>query len=471
MFSSESHATTGAHVSVAPGGMIANRYQVVREAGTGNFARVFQCINVHTKQPVAVKLLKKGFERDADFEEEILRAVGSCDPEDAHGLVKLVERGEWNRHAMLVFTLKGDPLRNQRMPMSKETMYACVRDVAEGLSFLHFNVKAVHTDLKPENILAEPSSPNGRKWCICDFGSASFFSAGKLDTDLITTRPYRAPEVVLSRGWNNSADAWSLGCVMYELRTGRKLFDCQTDADHIDLMQRRLGTVPANMQTGRYTQFVAAARSMGSFSARGGNQSAVALKDEFRDDPQFLGLLLSLLTFDPTQRARCDDFARRVRSVLSDGESSGHGSRVAMSTISDVFKNQQNQLPLGKATQPNSLNMPSAASCEGAAASFRVFGDVSRPSSFHHSSSGTGASVAAADVENMLDRQCFVGKIQQQQKKDTEAAPLSSRTSLQSQQRPSVLYSPSFGGASSSAFGGGGSAANPYSTTYRVAYI
>lgn len=293
---SDNHATSGAHFNLPIGATFLNKYQVIQVAGSGNFARVYECLNVHTKERVAVKILKKGYERDADFECDVLRGVSRSDPHDEEGVVKLIERAEHMGLAVIVFKLKGSPLVKSRMPFADRELKEVVRDVAGGLAFLHFRVKAVHTDLKPENILAETQSGmSGRKWCICDLGSASFYKEGQLDRDLITTRPYRAPEVVLNRGWSFPSDAWSLGCILYELRTGRKLFDCHDDSTHLRLIEERLGPMPAALRP-------ASSRSLGV------SQSSTSrlVHNEFRSEPEFLSLLSGLLELDPSKRMRCD---------------------------------------------------------------------------------------------------------------------------------------------------------------------
>jgi serine/threonine protein kinase len=189
------------------------------------------------------------------------------------------------------------------MPVVDSRLRRIVFDVAEALSFLHFTVKAVHTDLKPENILAELPHGGTREWSLCDLGSASFYSPGKLDNDLITTRPYRAPEVVMGKGWSYPADAWSLGCILYELRTGRKLFDCNNDGDHLALMEQRLGAIPTHLRTSRQPLV----RSSSCPDLLGATRGRT-LQQEFNgsDDAFFLSLLLGLLEFDPARRLRCD---------------------------------------------------------------------------------------------------------------------------------------------------------------------
>lgn len=325
MFATDNHATSGAHANLPVGSVVANKYKVVNQCGTGNFARVFECVNVQTNERVALKLLKHGFERDADFECDVLQAINRHDPADEIGVVKLVERFEWHGHAAVVFKLKGKSLRSLSLPLSREQVMVVARDLAASLSFLHFKCRAVHTDLKPENVIAE-IAPNaqGRQWAICDFGSASFYTS-RLDTDLITTRPYRAPEVVLNRGWSYAADTWSLGCILYELRTGRKLFDGANDAAHLEAIQAKLGPIPGAPRP------VAAASGLGSAFGR----RVVLLKDEFPEDPDFTHLLLSLLRFDAGSRIKCCDVAAHpfVASLGSTGVSTTNAATAAQSNF------------------------------------------------------------------------------------------------------------------------------------------
>ena len=41
---------------------------------------------------------------------------------------------------------------------------------------------------------------------------------------IVSTRHYRAPEVILELGWSHPCDVWSIGCIIYELATGTTLF-------------------------------------------------------------------------------------------------------------------------------------------------------------------------------------------------------------------------------------------------------
>lgn len=145
--------------------------------------------------------------------------------------------------------------------------------------FLHDN-KLTHTDLKPENILFLTSdystSFNARKVGVqaqrvfssflngfsssqnrdirrvkntdirlIDFGSATFDH--EHHSTIVSTRHYRAPEVILELGWAQPCDVWSIGCIMFELYLGITLFQTHDNREHLAMMERILGTVPFRM--------------------------------------------------------------------------------------------------------------------------------------------------------------------------------------------------------------------------------
>ena len=57
---------------------------------------------------------------------------------------------------------------------------------------------------------------------IIDFGSATF--DWEHHSTVVSTRHYRALEVILELGWNQSCDVWSVGCILFELFFGNTLF-------------------------------------------------------------------------------------------------------------------------------------------------------------------------------------------------------------------------------------------------------
>ncbi|KAK1444487.1 protein kinase domain-containing protein [Babesia gibsoni] len=86
---------------------------------------------------------------------------------------------------------------------------------------------------------------------ICDLGNSCWIQ--NHFTDEIQTRQYRAPETILQCGYDQSADIWSLACIVFELITGDYLFDPhggnsqERDINHLQLIVELLGPIPKHM--------------------------------------------------------------------------------------------------------------------------------------------------------------------------------------------------------------------------------
>ena len=64
---------------------------------------------------------------------------------------------------------------------------------------------------------------------VIDFGSATWHDAHH--TSIVSTRHYRAPEVVLGIGWDTPCDVWSVGCILAELFLGAALFQTHDNVE------------------------------------------------------------------------------------------------------------------------------------------------------------------------------------------------------------------------------------------------
>lgn len=79
--------------------------------------------------------------------------------------------------------------------------------------------------------------------CLGNFHSATF--ANKYHQTVVTTRSYRAPEIIMGLGWSYPCDIWSVGCNLVEFLTGEPLFATHDNLDnleHLAMMEAVLGT-------------------------------------------------------------------------------------------------------------------------------------------------------------------------------------------------------------------------------------
>lgn len=79
---------------------------------------------------------------------------------------------------------------------------------------------------------------------LIDFGSATFDK--EYHASVVSTRHYRAPEIILNLGWSHSCDIWSIGCILVEFYTGEALFQTHENLEHLAMMQKVFGDMPAD---------------------------------------------------------------------------------------------------------------------------------------------------------------------------------------------------------------------------------
>jgi dual-specificity kinase len=74
---------------------------------------------------------------------------------------------------------------------------------------------------------------------LIDFGSATFDN--EYHSSVVSTRHYRAPEIILGLGWSYPCDIWSIGCILVEFFTGDALFQTHDNLEHLAMMERVFG--------------------------------------------------------------------------------------------------------------------------------------------------------------------------------------------------------------------------------------
>jgi protein kinase len=219
-----------------------NRYKVLKALGDGTYGSVMRAQNKQTGEVVAIKKFKQKYR---SWEECVkLREVCSLRKLIHPNIVKLKEVIRENDELHLVFEHMDNNLyeyikgRVKALPESK--VRNMMFQTMQALLHVHKN-GYFHRDMKPENLLVR-----GDVVKLADFGLAREIRARPPFTDYVSTRWYRAPEVLLrSSVYNSPLDLWACGAIMAELYTFRPLFPGSSESDQLFKICSVLGTPTA----------------------------------------------------------------------------------------------------------------------------------------------------------------------------------------------------------------------------------
>ncbi|MFE0254690.1 serine/threonine-protein kinase [Streptomyces sp. NPDC059010] len=210
--------------------LIAGRYRLIESIGRGGMGEVWRAYDESLARQVAVKLL---LPQDADptatprFRMEAQTAARIDHP----NVVGVRDFGEQDNQLFLVMELvEGDSLartlaRSGAQPAERVARIAA--QAAAGLAAAH-RQGIVHRDIKPGNLLLDADGTLK----IGDFGIARFMddpgAALTATGQIVGTSLYLAPERALGRPAGPASDVYALGCVLYQLLTGRPPFHADT---------------------------------------------------------------------------------------------------------------------------------------------------------------------------------------------------------------------------------------------------
>jgi Tol biopolymer transport system component len=209
-------------------------YEIEGPLGAGGMGEVYRARDGRLDRIVAVKVLPEDFARDPSrlgrFQREAKAVAALSHP----SILAIHDFGEHDGTAYAVMELlEGETLRRRlaggALPPRKAVEYAA--QVASGLAAAH-EKSIVHRDLKPENLFL---TTDGRVK-ILDFGLAAHREevAGQssLPTETRGTDPgtvlgtagYMSPEQAAGQKADGRSDLFSLGCVLYEMLSGKRAF-------------------------------------------------------------------------------------------------------------------------------------------------------------------------------------------------------------------------------------------------------
>ncbi|KAJ3075247.1 dual specificity protein kinase kns1 [Podochytrium sp. JEL0797] len=250
------------HFIVREGDDLTHRYKIIRLLGQGTFGKVVEAFDRTANCKVAIKIIRsiQKYRDAAKVEIRVLTTLKKNDPRNVKRCIHLVTHFEHRSHTCMVFELLAQSIfdflkDNSFSPFPVHHIQTFAAQMIESITFMH-ELRLIHTDLKPENLMLEsneclqrignaPKELLRARLRLIDFGSAIF--DGDYHSSVVSTRHYRAPEIILGLGWTFPCDMWSIGCILVEFLTGDALFQTHDNLEHLAMMQAALGPLPDHM--------------------------------------------------------------------------------------------------------------------------------------------------------------------------------------------------------------------------------
>ena len=212
--------------------LIAGRFRIEREIGTGGMGTVYLATHLGLERPVAVKIIKREFAGDADVADRFLREARTMAKLRHTHAAMIFDAGNLpdGRHFIVMEFVEGETLSQA---LAREGKFSATRavqiatQICDVLEEAH-RLGIVHRDLKPSNILL-----GKRGVCVLDFGVAKVLASSAESTatyastgsgQLIGTPRYMSPEQCLGQRVGARSDLYSLGVLLYEMLAGRPPF-------------------------------------------------------------------------------------------------------------------------------------------------------------------------------------------------------------------------------------------------------
>lgn len=208
-----------------------NRYEIKELIGAGGFAKVYAAEDTRLGRSVAIKILDPLLAREAEFVARFEREARALAQLDHPHIMPIFDYGQEDGRYFLAMKLISDGNLGDRLqdgPLSWDETVQLLEPICQALDYAH-QQDVVHRDLKPANIMLDSRSGV----LVADFGFARLITetSHTLATrsgSIVGTPAYIPIEVWDGEKATAAADIYALGCILFEMVTGHKLFDGDT---------------------------------------------------------------------------------------------------------------------------------------------------------------------------------------------------------------------------------------------------
>ncbi|XP_077224608.1 serine/threonine-protein kinase SRK2E-like [Tasmannia lanceolata] len=200
-----------------------DRYELVKDIGSGNFSVARLMMDKHTKELVAVKYIERGDKIDENVQREIINHRSLRHP----NIVRFKEVILTPTHLAIVMEYASGGELFQRIcnasHFDENQARFFFQQLISGVNYCH-SMQVCHRDLKLENTLLDGSPAPRLK--ICDFGYSKSSVLHSQPKSTVGTPAYIAPEVFLRKEYDGKiADVWSCGVTLYVMLVGAYPFE------------------------------------------------------------------------------------------------------------------------------------------------------------------------------------------------------------------------------------------------------
>jgi Tol biopolymer transport system component len=208
-------------------------YEIVSPIGAGGMGEVYKARDPRLGRDVAIKVSAQQF---TDRFEREARAIAALN----HTNICILH--DVGPNYLVMELIEGPTLadRIRQGPIPLEEAFAIAKQIADALEAAH-EKSIVHRDLKPANVKIRPDGSVK----VLDFGLAKAGDAQEVTPDsptmitgtltgmILGTAGYMSPEQARGQEVDKRADIWAFGVVLYEMVTGKRLFDEATVSDSL----------------------------------------------------------------------------------------------------------------------------------------------------------------------------------------------------------------------------------------------
>ena len=213
------------------------KYEIIEELGKGGFGTVYHVRETVLNIERAIKALHPNLLSDNTFLNRFKGEAQLSALLDHPNIVPVYEfsQVEGMNYLAMKFMPGGSlkDLLTRKGRLSPDETLHYFQDICSGVSFAH-QKGVIHRDLKPSNLLFDEFN----KIRVSDFGFAKAIASSRSISmsstgNLIGTPAYMAPEIWSGKPASVQSDIYSLGCILYEMLTGKILFEGESPAEVI----------------------------------------------------------------------------------------------------------------------------------------------------------------------------------------------------------------------------------------------